>query len=123
LAGVRTLVTRVGGFLGFHFVECLHGGGADLAVARRADYDLTRSTTPSHLSVDARPEVPSRSLTCPGLRASWTGRRSTPRGQPRRLFDTSRAVAFFRLCARTPLRASLAGTVPCFREHAGVHAF
>jgi GDP-L-fucose synthase len=57
VAGVRTLVTGGGGFLGSHLVERLRTDGADVVVARRADYDLTSFEDASRLFSQARPEL------------------------------------------------------------------
>jgi GDP-L-fucose synthase len=54
---VRTLVTGGGGFLGTHLVERLRAEGIDPVVARRADYDLTRTVDAEKLWNDARPEL------------------------------------------------------------------
>jgi GDP-L-fucose synthase len=54
---MRTLVTGGGGFLGSHLVDRLRQQGEDPYVARRADYDLTRSDDASRLFADARPEL------------------------------------------------------------------
>jgi GDP-L-fucose synthase len=54
---MRTLVTGGGGFLGSHLVDRLRQQGEDPYVARRADYDLTRSDDASRLFAAARPEL------------------------------------------------------------------
>jgi GDP-L-fucose synthase len=54
---MRTLVTGGGGFLGSHLVDRLRQQGEDPYVARRADYDLTRSDDAARLFADARPEL------------------------------------------------------------------
>jgi GDP-L-fucose synthase len=53
----RVLVTGGGGFLGSHVVDRLHGLGADVFVARRADYDLTEHDSVRRVMDDARPDV------------------------------------------------------------------
>jgi GDP-L-fucose synthase len=54
---MRTLVTGGGGFVGSHLVERLEERGADVFVARRRDYDLTRMGDVERLFADARPEL------------------------------------------------------------------
>src|SRR5262249_35954148 len=56
-AGMKTVVTGGGGFLGSHLVERLQGDGHDVFVARRAHYDLTREEDAARLFADAQPEV------------------------------------------------------------------
>ena len=53
----RVLVTGGGGFLGSHLVERLEARGDDVFVARKRDYDLTRSDDAERLFADARPEL------------------------------------------------------------------
>ncbi|HYJ78998.1 MAG TPA: GDP-L-fucose synthase [Longimicrobiaceae bacterium] len=54
----RVLVTGGGGFLGSHVVDHLGGlGAADVFVARRRDYDLTRQDAVERLMRDARPDI------------------------------------------------------------------
>ncbi len=53
----RVLVTGGGGFLGSHLVERLEAAGADVFVARRSDYDLTRFDDAERLFAAARPEL------------------------------------------------------------------
>jgi GDP-L-fucose synthase len=57
LTAVSVLVTGGGGFLGSYLVERLRAGGADVAVARRADYDLTRFDDASRLFAETQPEL------------------------------------------------------------------
>jgi GDP-L-fucose synthase len=54
---MRALVTGGGGFLGSHLVEKLQGDGAEVFVARRRDYDLTREPDAERLFADAEPEL------------------------------------------------------------------
>ena len=54
---MRALVTGGGGFLGSHLVEKLQADGAEVFVARRRDYDLTREADAERLFADARPEL------------------------------------------------------------------
>jgi GDP-L-fucose synthase len=54
---MRVLVTGGGGFLGSHLVERLEERGHDVAVARRADYDLTHEREAARLFEDAAPEL------------------------------------------------------------------
>ena len=54
----RVLVTGGTGFLGSHVVEQLQAAGAaEVFVARRADYDLTRQDAVERVMRDARPDV------------------------------------------------------------------
>jgi GDP-L-fucose synthase len=53
----RVLVTGGGGFLGSHLVERLQENGQDVVVARRTDYDLTRSDDAERLFAETRPDV------------------------------------------------------------------
>jgi len=53
---VKTLVTGGGGFLGSHLVERLEADGQEVAVSRRADYDLTSWDDAQRLFRDVRPE-------------------------------------------------------------------
>jgi GDP-L-fucose synthase len=53
---VKTLVTGGGGFLGSHLVERLRSDRYDVAVSRRADYDLTSWDDAERLFRDVRPE-------------------------------------------------------------------
>jgi GDP-L-fucose synthase len=54
---VNVLVTGGGGFLGSHLVERLQERGTEPFVARRRDYDLTRSEDAERLFEDSRPEL------------------------------------------------------------------
>jgi GDP-L-fucose synthase len=51
------LVTGGGGFLGSRLVERLRGDGHDVAIARRADYDLTSMEDTARLFTDTEPQV------------------------------------------------------------------
>jgi GDP-L-fucose synthase len=53
---MRTLVTGGGGFLGSHLVERLERDGHDIAVARRADHDLTSMDDTARLFDEVGPE-------------------------------------------------------------------
>jgi GDP-L-fucose synthase len=53
---MRILVTGGGGFLGSHLVERLETDGHDIAISRRADYDLTKWDDAARLFREARPE-------------------------------------------------------------------
>ena len=53
---MKTLVTGGGGFLGSHLVERLEADGQEVAVSRRADYDLTSWDDAQRLFRDVRPE-------------------------------------------------------------------
>lgn len=53
---VKTLVTGGGGFLGSHLVERLKTDGQDVAVARRAEYDLTSWDEAERLFRAVQPE-------------------------------------------------------------------
>jgi GDP-L-fucose synthase len=53
---VRTLVTGGGGFLGSHLVARLEEEGAEVVVARRRDYDLTRYEDAERMFNDAQPD-------------------------------------------------------------------
>ena len=53
---MKTLVTGGGGFLGSHLVERLEADGHDVAISRRADYDLTRWEDAERLFRDTQPE-------------------------------------------------------------------
>jgi GDP-L-fucose synthase len=54
---MRVLVTGGGGFLGSHIVERLRARGDEVAVARRADYDLTHFADAERLFRDTHPEL------------------------------------------------------------------
>jgi GDP-L-fucose synthase len=54
---MRTLVTGGGGFLGSHLVERLERDGHDIAVARRADHDLTSMDDTARLFDEVGPEL------------------------------------------------------------------
>jgi GDP-L-fucose synthase len=54
---VKVLVTGGGGFLGSHVVERFRSAGHDVAVARRADYDLTSWADAERLFADTAPEL------------------------------------------------------------------
>ena len=54
---MNVLVTGGGGFLGSHLVERLQERGTEPFVARRRDYDLTRSEDAERLFADAQPEL------------------------------------------------------------------
>jgi GDP-L-fucose synthase len=54
---VRTLVTGGSGFLGSHVVERLEEAGHEMAVARSADYDLTRADGAARLLAATEPEL------------------------------------------------------------------
>jgi len=54
---VNVLVTGGGGFLGSHIVERFRTAGHDVAIARRADYDLTSSSDTERLFADTEPEL------------------------------------------------------------------
>jgi GDP-L-fucose synthase len=54
---VRVLVTGGAGFLGSHVVERLQADGADVFVARRAEYELTDAANVRRLFADAQPEL------------------------------------------------------------------
>ena len=54
---MRALVTGGGGFLGSHLVERLEADGHDVAVARRADYDLTSMDDAARMFDDVEPEL------------------------------------------------------------------
>jgi GDP-L-fucose synthase len=54
---MKTLITGGGGFLGSHLVDRLRAQGEDPFVARKADYDLTRSDDAERMFEDAQPEV------------------------------------------------------------------
>jgi GDP-L-fucose synthase len=53
----KVLVTGGGGFLGSRLVERLRGDGHDVAIARRADYDLTSMEDTARLFDDTEPEL------------------------------------------------------------------
>ena len=53
----KVLVTGGGGFLGSHLVERLETAGNDVAIARRADYDLTLPEDTARMFDDADPEL------------------------------------------------------------------
>ena len=53
----RVLVTGGAGFLGSRLVELLRGDGHDVAIARRADYDLTSMEDSARLFADTEPEL------------------------------------------------------------------
>jgi GDP-L-fucose synthase len=53
----RVLVTGGGGFLGSRLVERLRGEGHEVAIARRADYDLTSMDDTARLFRDTEPEL------------------------------------------------------------------
>src|SRR5919201_771627 len=55
-AGMKTLVTGAGGFVGSHLVDRLEAAGHDVFSARRADYDLTHWEDAERLLQDAAPE-------------------------------------------------------------------
>ena len=54
---MNVLVTGGGGFLGSHIVERFRTAGHDVAIARRADYDLTSSSDTERLFADTEPEL------------------------------------------------------------------
>jgi GDP-L-fucose synthase len=54
---VRVLVTGGGGFVGSRLAERLNGGGHDVSVARRRDYDLTSMDDTQRLFDDTDPEL------------------------------------------------------------------
>jgi GDP-L-fucose synthase len=54
---MRVLVTGGGGFVGSHLVERLEERSAEVFVARRRDYDLTRWDDAERMFADARPEL------------------------------------------------------------------
>ena len=54
---MRVLVTGGGGFLGSHLVERLDADGHDVAVARRAEYDLTAMDAATRMFDDADAEL------------------------------------------------------------------
>jgi GDP-L-fucose synthase len=54
---MRVLVTGGGGFLGSHLVERLERDGHDIAVARRADHDLTSMGDTARLFDEVTPEL------------------------------------------------------------------
>src|SRR5207342_496017 len=55
-AGVKTLVTGGGGFLGSHLVARLETDGHDVVVPRRAEVDLTHWNEAERLFRDTQPE-------------------------------------------------------------------
>jgi GDP-L-fucose synthase len=57
LNGKRILVTGGGGFLGRQLVNELRVNGADVAVARKRDYDLVEREACRRLLADTRPEI------------------------------------------------------------------
>jgi GDP-L-fucose synthase len=58
LAGKRIVVTGGGGFLGSHLVERLRAAGCQrVFVARKSEYDLTRSSAVERLFEGQRPEI------------------------------------------------------------------
>jgi GDP-L-fucose synthase len=57
LSGKRVVVTGGGGFLGRRVDAEFRGGGAEVVVARKADYDLVRREACRQLLADTRPEI------------------------------------------------------------------
>ena len=53
----RVLVTGGGGFLGSRLVDLLRGEGHEVAISRRADYDLTSMEDTARLFSDTAPEL------------------------------------------------------------------
>ena len=57
-----------------------------------------------------------------GYTGTITWDTSKPDGQPRRLFDTSKAQAEFQFTAQTSFRDGLAATVQWYQEHVATSA-